>query len=130
MKYLQQTLAVLLLLTIAMTAAAQTKYSTVKIAPPQDRQQRAELLGLLEIDHFAMKDGFIIAEINQQQIASLRQTSFQYEIVIPDVAKHIQQVNERYLAASPNARAAMEQPGGTIGNLIPTPGAFQVQSTL
>ncbi|NOT51971.1 MAG: T9SS type A sorting domain-containing protein [Chitinophagaceae bacterium] len=130
MNYVQKTLALLFLLAIAITVSAQTKYSTVTIVPPQDKQQRAELLGLLEIDHFDMRDGKIVAEINQQQIALLRQTSFQYEVVIPDVAAHINELNQRYFAASPAARVAMEQTGGLVEELIPTPSAFQVHPTL
>ncbi len=129
MKYLQKTFTVLLCV-LAITVNAQTRYSTVKIDPPQDKAQRAALLGLLEIDHFNMKDGAIIAEISQQQIGLLQRTAFHYEVVVPDVAAHIKEVNDRYFAASPTARVAMEQQGGLVENIIPTPSAFQVYPTL
>ena len=61
MSYLRKLLALLLLMALTITLSAQTKYSRVKIVPPADKQQRAELLGLLEIDHFDMHDGAIIA---------------------------------------------------------------------
>lgn len=130
MKYVKKTLTLLLFAAITMSVAAQTKYSKVQIVPPQDKQQRAELLGLLEIDHFNMYEGKIIAEISQQQMTQLRQTNYQYEILVDDVAADLHAINQRYFSASPTARAAMEQPGGTVGSLIPTPSAFQVQSSL
>src|SRR5688572_16281452 len=100
MSYVRKLLALLLLVAMTLTLSAQTKYSRIKIVPPQDKQQRAGLLGLLEIDHFDMQDGAIIAEIDQQKIALLQRTSFQYEIVVPDVAAHINEMNQRYFAAS------------------------------
>ena len=130
MSYLRKLLALVLLLALTITLSAQTKYSRVKIVPPADKQQRAELLGLLEIDHFDMHEGAIIAEIDQQKMALLQRTAFQYEIVVPDVAEHINEMNQRYFAASASGRTAMEQPGGVVANLVPTPAAFQVHATL
>jgi murein tripeptide amidase MpaA len=128
MKQVKSTIVFLLLATVFSASAQQ--YSTVKIVAPQDKLQRANLLGLLEIDHFDMQDGAIIAEIDQQQLAALRSTTYQYEVLVADVAAHLQELNRQYFTASPQGRAAMEQPGGVISNLIPTPSAFQVQATL
>jgi carboxypeptidase T len=115
---------------ISMTVHSQEKYSTVRIVPPTDIRQRADLLGQLQIDHFNFKDGDIIAEIDQQQINKLRQQKITYEILVSDVAAHVKELNERYFSASPTARVAMEQPGGVVSAIIPKPSAFQVWGTL
>lgn len=116
-------------LVIAFQATAQ-RYSTVKITPPADRQQRAELLGLLEIDHFDTQDGGIIAEISEQQLASLSRTLYKYVVLVPDVAAKVKEQNRQYFSVSPTERVAMEQPGRTVTSIIPTPAAFQVHSSL
>lgn len=123
MKQLKSTILVFFLLAAAFTASSQ-QYSTVKIFVPQDKLQRANLLGLLEIDHFDIQDGAIIAEINQQQLSALRSTTYRYEVLVADVAAHVHELNRQYFAASPQGRTAMEQPGGIISNLIPTPACF------
>ncbi len=130
MKQMKSAIGICILLLINIITEAQQRYSSVKIFPPEDKQQRANLLGLLEIDHFDIQGGGIIAEINQEQVAALGRTGYRYEILAVDVAAHVQELNSRFFAASPQARAAMEQPGGIVTNLISTPAAFQVQSSL
>jgi len=130
MKHRKPSITLCMLMMTALLATAQQQYSSVKIFPPADKYERAQLLGLLEIDHFDMADGFIIAEINQQQLARLSQTNYRYEVVVADVARHVEQLNRQYYAAPPSARAAMEQQGGEIDEIIPTPAAFSVQPTL
>ena len=114
-----------------MAAAAQDQYSTVKIYGPRDKTQRAELLGLLQIDHFYNKDGAIIAEINQDDIAKLRTTPYRFEIVVPDVAHYVDSVNQKYYASlnDPNSRVALEYTGGSLSSLIAQPAAFTVWGT-
>jgi murein tripeptide amidase MpaA len=130
MKQVKPAIGICIFLLATIIAGAQQQYSRVKIYPPEDKQQRANLLGLLEIDHFDMHDGGIIAEINQEEVAALGRTTYRYEILENDIAEHVHELNSRYFAASPQGRAAMEQPGGVVTNLIPTPAAFQVQSSL
>lgn len=130
MKQIKPAIVICLLLLATIFAAAQQQYSRVKIYPPENKQQRANLLGLLEIDHFDMHDGGIIAEINKEQVMALGRTGYRYEILTEDVAAYVQEVNRNYFAASPQGRVAMEQPGGVVTDLIPTPAAFQVQPTL
>lgn len=122
-------LLLILLISTVYLANAQ-RYSKVRIVPPESKQQRAELLGLLEIDHFDFRDGDIIAEIDQQQLARLQQSNHRYAILVPDVAAKVREQNRQYFSASQEGRMAMEQPGRTISSLIPTPAAFQVHSTL
>ena len=123
MKQIKTIITIFLLLAISLPGIAQQKYSKVKITPPQDKQERAALLGLLEIDHFDMLDGAIIAEIDAEKLFLLQRTSFQYEILVADVAAFVSELNRQYFAASPSARAAMEQPGGTVSSIIATPAA-------
>ena len=130
MKKMKPAIGICLFLLATLFVAAQQPYSRVKIYPPDNKQQRANLLGLLEIDHFNMLEGAIIAEINQDQVAVLDRTGYRYEILAADVAAQVQELNRSYFAASAQGRVAMEQPGGIVTNLIPTPAAFQVQSSL
>lgn len=130
MKKIRPAIGICILLLATIVAAAQQPYSRVKIYPPENKQQRANLLGLLEIDHFEMQDGGIIAEISQEQVTALGRTGYRYEILAADIAAQLMEVNRNYFAASPQGRAAMEQPGGVVTDLIPTPAAFQVQSSL
>jgi murein tripeptide amidase MpaA len=124
-----QVIAVLL---FHLAAAQQEKYSTVKIFAPTDLAQRAQLLGLLEIDHFQEKDGAIISEISATAVARLKKTSYHFEILIDDVTRNLDSLNKRYyadVARLGNQRMAFEQPGSVVDNLIPTPSAFVVQPT-
>lgn len=130
MKQGKTIIAFFLLLAISLPGMTQQKYSKVKITAPQDKQERAALLGMLEIDHFDMLDGAIIAEIDEQKLSLLQRATFRYEILVPDVAAHVNELNRQYFTATPSAKAAMEQPGGTVSSIIATPSAFQVQGTL
>jgi carboxypeptidase T len=130
MKQVTNKLLLILLMVISISSGAQETYSTVQIVPPSDLRQRADLLGLLQIDHFNFNEGNIIAEIDQQQIGKLKQKRINYKILVPDVAAHVQELNRQYFSASPTARVAMEQPGGVVSEIIPRPSAFQVWGTL
>lgn len=115
--------------------AQSEKYSTVKIYPPSDKTQRANLIGLLQIDHFyELEGGAIISEISESDIARLRTTSYRYEILVDDVARNLEESNRKYYAekaqgTSGQNRVAFEQTGRTIDNIIATPSSFTVQPT-
>src|SRR5262245_35096752 len=115
---------------VCVVSNGQGKYSKVKIFAPEDRRERAELLGLLEIDHFMMHEGAIVAEISNAALSKLSQSRVSYEVLVPDIAAHVREQNRAYYAATEQERVAMEQPGGTVGSMIATPSAFQVQSSL
>ena len=107
----------------------------MKIVGPADLDKRAQLLGLLEIDHFYMQDGAIICEINQRNIAELKKTPYSYQIVVDDVAKNLEIQNKAYYqslnkpGASDQSRAAVSQTGKTVNSIIATPSSFVVQGT-
>lgn len=130
MKPLQATLVFTCLVFFSLFLSAQTKYSTVKIYAPADKAQRAELLGLLQIDHFYTEQGAIVSEIGEEDVKKLKNTGYRYEILVDDVAKDLQKKNEKYFKSlkggKANSRVAIEQVGGLIDNMIPTPSAFKV----
>ena len=104
------------------------KIMKVKIHPPADRYKTAELLGLLQIDHFYTdQDGGIISEINEMDLAKLKTTPYRYEILTPDVMKELDSLNKIYFASLKNhdkSRVAIEQPGKDSWGIIKTPAAF------
>lgn len=129
--------SILLFLTIFFQQVlSQEKYSTVRIYAPADRTQRANLIGLLQIDHFQQADdGAIIAEIGTRDIQRLKTTSYSYDILVDDIASKLEIANRHYYAERASGkpagqnRMAFEQTGKTIDDIIPTPSAFVVQAT-
>lgn len=122
--------AIFLLLSV--TAVSQGTVSKVKIFVPEDKAKFSELIGLLQIDHFMPDDdGSIITELGIEELQILRSTSYQFEILIPDLVKHLDSVNQVYYKSlkDPSARVALEQPNGVIDLIIPKPAAFEVKST-
>jgi carboxypeptidase T len=126
-------LAVLVLF-FQLSNAQGEKYSKVRIYPPADKTQRANLIGLLQIDHFLeIEGGAIVSEISAGELARLRTTPYKYEILVDDVARNLEEANREYYikranaAASGQNRMAFEQTGRTVDNIIPTPSAFTVQ---
>lgn len=124
------------------SANSQEKYSAVKIYPPADPKIRAELLGLLEVDHFHESNGSIRTEISETALNKLRASGYPFEVVVSDVADDLQRKNQEYFQARSQGlinmdgtptvtgygRVAFEQPGTTVGNIIVTPSAFQVHT--
>ena len=112
---------------------AQEISSKVKIFVPKDRDQRAQVCGLLQIDHYqGTSDGAIVTEIDERMMNRLKSTPYRYQVLVPDVAKRLDSLNQIFYAqrANPNqSRVAFEQPGGTLASILPTPTAFQVKGT-
>lgn len=111
--------------------SAQEIYSRVKIFAPNDNVKKAELIGLLEIDHFNFtSEGALLTEISASELTKLKTTPYKYQILVPDVKKELEELNANYFkAVREGNRVALEQPGSTISNMIPTPAAFEVKST-
>src|SRR5690349_3166088 len=106
------------------------KISKVKIYAPADAYNRANVTGLLDIDHFYTDDdGGIVSEINETMLARLKNMPYKYEILVPDVMKELDSLNQIYYRATPQQRVAIEQQGSTSGAMIITPAAFQVKGT-
>lgn len=142
MKPLKSILLSFAAIIIFLTSNSQERYSAVKIYPPADPRARAELLGLLEVDHFHDSNGSIRTEISESALNKLRTSGYSFEVIVNDVAEDLQRKNQEYFQArsqglinidgtptvSGYGRVAFEQPGTTVGNIITTPSAFQVQT--
>lgn len=115
--------------------SAQNRLIRVKIFPPESKSQQAELLGALEIDHYAADDGFIIAEITENVLPRLKASKFRYNILEADVTKKLEELNAAYFAdrlktgPEETNRVAFEQPCKTVNAIIATPSTFQVKPT-
>ncbi|MEO6069272.1 MAG: M14 family zinc carboxypeptidase [Chitinophagaceae bacterium] len=99
---------------------------------PNDNEKRTTLIGLLQIDHFMpSEEGGIISEINETGLQKLQGTPYRYTVLVPNVAKALDSVNQIYYAqeGSQQSRVAFEQPKGILDNIIVTPTAFSVKST-
>lgn len=135
MKLLRTTFLLLWLLSVQGLLYAQEKYSAVKIYPPSDKTQRANLIGLLQIDHFYESGGAIISEISAADLKKLKATPYRYEILVDDVARQLEETNRRYYSeradveTSGQNRVAFEQTGKAADNIIATPSSFVVQPT-
>ncbi|MEI9811101.1 MAG: M14 family metallopeptidase [Bacteroidota bacterium] len=132
MKPIKSPLILVVLLLLFHLANAQTgKYSKVKIYMPADKTQRAGLIGLLQIDHFIETEGgAIITEISSSELAQLRTTFYRYEVLVPDVARNLEEINKKYYEEKANPgqnRMAFEQTGQTVNSIIPAPSSFVVQ---
>lgn len=105
-------------------------YSTVKIYPPADLTQRAQLLGWLQVDHFQETEGAIIVEINASEIARLKATGYRFEILIGNLSHHLDSLNQKFYATRTlQGKMAFEQTGSVVDDIIATPSAFVVQPT-
>jgi len=136
MKTLKITLILVFFIVSLPFTHAQEKYSTVRIYAPADKTQRAQLIGLLQVDHFQqVENGAIVVEISSRDIARLRLTPYKYDIIIDDVAKDLKIANDRYYksiaagAGQDQQRLAFEETGKAVDNIIIKPNDFVVQPT-
>src|SRR5678815_5338017 len=100
---------------------------SVRIYAPADRTQRAQLIGLLQVDHFQQADnGAIVVEISSSDLARLQLTPYKYDIIVDDVAKYLKIANDRYYksitagAGQNQQRLAFEESGKAVDNIIIT----------
>ncbi len=125
--------AIITLLFFSVSSFAQNRLIQVKIFPPKDNNERSHLIGILEIDHFVnTQDGAIVSEIGERELEVLKNTGYKYKIIIPDVAKRLDSINQIYYKAiqqNPAARVAFEQTGSVIDAIIKRPAAFEVKAT-
>ncbi|MGI8598631.1 MAG: M14 family zinc carboxypeptidase [Chitinophagaceae bacterium] len=117
---------------LSVTALSQETVSKVKIFVTEDKAKFSELIGLLQIDHFMPEeDGSIISELSSEELQKLKTSSYHFEILIPDVVKYLDSVNQVYYKSlkDPASRVALEQPNGVLDQIIVRPAAFEVKST-
>lgn len=137
MKTSRLALAILCIVVFTYQSQAQEKWCRLKIAKPADLTARAQLIGLLQIDHFDTDEkGFVVTEISETAVKRLENTTYQFEVLVPDVARHLDSLNQIYYASINKqqkgnllGRVAIEQPGSTLDKIIPKPNAFEVKSS-
>ena len=113
------------------------KVSKVKVYLPSEAQQRNAVTDLLDLDHFYEEDGAIISEFSEEILSKLQAANVHYEVLIDDMVLHLKELNDQYYAEQKAVkeggiiplRAAIEQPGGVIDDIIVRPAAFQVMGT-
>jgi hypothetical protein len=131
MKPLQIGIIAIWLILHATIGQAQEKYSKVKVQVPSPEAKK-ELVRLLHLDHFGMEGNTIICEIETAALTLLQQTQFKYEVLVDDVAQHLQAVNKQYDAARKRQTDALgtqesmlfDASCKTAATLIKKPAAF------
>lgn len=124
------------------SAQYSNKLSRVKVYVNPSSSERLEAIRLLQLDHFIDGDGYIEAEIGQEELDQLKRSGFRHQVIISDLSADLEQKNRPYFERLRNGsinmdgspvnaagRVAFEQPGGLLANIISTPAAFVVQST-
>ncbi|MFN8268168.1 MAG: M14 family zinc carboxypeptidase [Chitinophagales bacterium] len=112
---------------------AADKAVRIKIPIPDKIEDKLMILDVLGIDHYYTEDNSIISEINASRLKKFQNYPFKYKILCNDIEAELKAENQKYYEAirkNPNARAAFENSGDTVGRIIKTPSAFQVKSTL
>jgi carboxypeptidase T len=113
-------------------ANAQEKFSKVKLFPPANIEQRNELLGILEIDHFFPDGDGIVSEISSAAVKLLKKSGIRYEILVDDVAEDFRKNNsvaDFYKGESNEQnRMIFETPCASVNTIIKTPLAFTAGS--
>jgi hypothetical protein len=123
----------ILLLFNTSLSIAQIKYSNVKIYLPDNKMERLDLLGLLEVDHFEEINGAFNYTVDQEELALLKSSGYKYEIINDDAVKYLEEENQKYydaIKSNPSSRVAFERTGDLVDSIIKTPSAFVVQPTL
>lgn len=137
MKFTRMALATLFLIILSTNAHTQERRSQVKLYVSTNEISNSNMLGLLQIDHFSTdENGAIIVEVRESDLERLDAIRYKYEILIPDVVKHLDSLNRLYYASLKKkknsnflGKVAIEQSGKTIDNIIATPAAFEVKQT-
>lgn len=124
MKTLKPIILAVVLLLVQMSEA-QEKFSKIKIKLPEAVAERNAIFAMIDADHFSSEGDGIIAEISEYAQKKLRESGYQFDILIDDVTKHFVEQSKLFFkqAASGN-RAAFETSGQSIRNFISTPSFF------
>lgn len=126
--------SLLLLFVAPLFVEAQNYLTKVKLYPANE-QQRLEMIGELQIDHFVMAaDGGVVAEISSSDLVKLKQSRYKHDVLVADVGRWLDSANKAYfrlLKNNPNEaqRVAIERPGSVLDDIIPKPADFQVKPT-
>lgn len=121
----------LLMSTIALS---QEKFSRVKVYGLIDKTERANMIGLLEIDHYQDGEaGSVEATISARALNQLKRSGYRYEILIDDETAHFVEQSKLFFEQNKNGipdasirpnLMAFEQSCQSINTIIPTPSFF------
>lgn len=121
----------LLLSTIALS---QEKYSRVKVFGLSNTTERANVLGLLEIDHFTShEDGSVESTISARALNQLKRSGYRYEILIDDESAYFVEQSKLFFEQNKNGipdasirpnLMGFEQSCQSLNTIIPTPSLF------
>src|SRR5687767_13393916 len=103
----------MLCLLVMQQAGAQEKYSKVQVFASSP-EEKAMLIGLLQIDHFYEQDGAVVSEISATALGKLKGSKHRYKILVDDVARNLEMLNKKYFDDLANGRVAIEQSGSTV----------------
>ncbi len=127
-------LFIALLAIIPDNSFAYTKFSNVKIYLPKDKNERLNLLAMLEVDHFQEAGGAFMYTVDEDQMALLKHNAITYEVIDDDAIAELEKRNKEYYDRQKEGnsvgRVAFEKSGSYLDQIIPTPAAFVVQPTL
>ncbi len=114
-----------ILLSLFQMAAAQHKFSKIKIKLPETMAERKAVIAMMDVDHFSSEGDGIVAEISEYAQEKLLASGYSFEVLIADVTKHfVEQSRSFFRQAALGNRAAFETSGQSIRNYINTPSFF------
>ncbi|MGZ8510980.1 MAG: M14 family zinc carboxypeptidase [Chitinophagaceae bacterium] len=112
-------------LMLAQITEAQEKFSKIRIRLPEAGAERKAIFAMMDADHFNSEGDGIVAEISEHAQKRLRESGYQFDILIDDVTKHfVEQSKLFFTQAASGNRAAFETSGQSIRNFISTPSLF------
>ncbi len=127
MKHLT-TIITIICMMIAPALHAQEKYSRVKILPGTNHPAtwRSFIHGALQVDHCTYEGNACIVEIGEREMNLLRSSSYQYEILVDDIATDFRLHSDvsRFYEADQQNRMSFITSCQQVANIIPTPSGF------
>ncbi|HEX4956915.1 MAG TPA: M14 family zinc carboxypeptidase [Lacibacter sp.] len=117
---------ILLLLVLTQFTFAQEKFQKVEV-PFNSLEQRQQIIGLLQLDHFETNGNRIIGVAAASDLIQMSRYGLKYRVLVEDVVAHTLAVNKRLTKddVTGNAqRAAFQQKGKTVNQIIQTPSLF------
>src|SRR5687768_8187861 len=132
MKNLKFTLLTLFMLVYSIVVLAQEKVSRIKILETDDAR-KLKAAEVLQLDHYTFsQDGKLISTVTASDLKRLKAAGFKYEVLVDDAVKELVETDRQILEAEKsgaNARAAFEQSGRRVDQIISTPSAFVLPAT-
>lgn len=133
MNCLKMTCSLFCLFLVLQAPAQQEKYSRVKVYA-SSAEEKAMLVGMLQIDHLYEEEGAVVSEISSTAVQKLKASRIKHTILVDDVVKRLDEENRRYYqdlarGIDANKRVALEQNGRSVDDIIVKPAAFGVKST-